>query len=117
MISCTKSKWRTVTSDITQRLVPEPVLFNIFIHNLEYGTEYALTTLAKDTNLEGMSDATGMHAAIQRNLDRLENWTKKTLMKVKRKMQSPTPEEEQPNTPAYTEEQAENQRKVWDSGE
>ena len=54
------------------------------------GTECTTSSFADDTKLKGMADTPEGHAAIQRNLDRLEKWADRNLMKFKAKGKSCT---------------------------
>ncbi|PKU30795.1 rna-directed dna polymerase from mobile element jockey-like [Limosa lapponica baueri] len=57
-----------------------PILFNIFINDLDDGAECTLSKFADDAKLGGVADTPEGHAVIQRNLDRLEKWSDRNLM-------------------------------------
>ncbi|GAB0175891.1 mitochondrial enolase superfamily member 1 [Grus japonensis] len=56
-------------------------MFNISINDLDHRAECSISKFADDTKLGGAADTPEGHAAIQRNLDRLEKWVKRNLMK------------------------------------
>ncbi|PKU45938.1 rna-directed dna polymerase from mobile element jockey-like [Limosa lapponica baueri] len=67
---------------VSQGSILGSMLFNIFINDLNDGTESILTKFADDTS-EGR--------AIQRDLDRLEKWTSKDSMKFNKQVQGAAP--------------------------
>jgi len=68
------SNWQPVTSG-------SPTLFNIFISDLDDEIKCTLMKLVDNTKLSGEVGTTEGRATLQKDLDRLEGWANKKLMK------------------------------------
>jgi len=71
----------TTDKGFSSGLVLGPVLFNIFVGDMDSGIECTLSRFADDTKVCGAVDTLEGRDAIQRDLKRLEMWARANLLR------------------------------------
>ncbi|CAM5076900.1 unnamed protein product, partial [Eretmochelys imbricata] len=80
VINGSMSSWHS-WYQVPQGLVLGPVLFNVFINDLEDGVDCTLSKFADDPKLGGEVDTLEGRDRIERALDKLEDWVKRNLLR------------------------------------
>ncbi|CAM5084504.1 unnamed protein product, partial [Eretmochelys imbricata] len=75
------SEWRGVTSDAPQGSVLGPILFNLFINDLEKGVNSEVEKFADDTKLFKIVKTKADCEELQKDLTKLSDWATKWQMK------------------------------------
>ncbi|CAM5112909.1 unnamed protein product [Natator depressus] len=75
------SEWREVNSGVSQGSVVGPVLFNIFINDLEKGVNSEVAKFAHDTKLHEIVKSQADCEELQKDLSKLGDWATKWQMK------------------------------------
>ena len=83
-----------MTTGVPRGLVLDPILFNIFISDLDEGIESTPSEFAEDTELGGVADTLEGFATIQQDLDRLDCWAERNLIRFNKSKCSLAPGEE-----------------------
>uniref|UniRef100_A0A8C5LT35 Reverse transcriptase domain-containing protein n=1 Tax=Leptobrachium leishanense TaxID=445787 RepID=A0A8C5LT35_9ANUR len=81
VINGTFSRWTPVVSGVPQGSVIGPILFNLFINDLEIGIESHVSVFSDDTKLGKVIQCEQDVTSLQRDLDRLGDWALKWQMK------------------------------------
>ena len=78
------SKWSEVTSGVPQGSVLGPLLFLIYINDLDSGIVSKLVKFADDTKIGGVANTVEAAKVIQNDLDSIQNWADTWQMKFNR---------------------------------
>ena len=74
------SDWRNVLSGVPQGSVLGPILFTIYVNDMDEGLTCKISKFADDTKITGRVTSADEKALLQSDLDRLVNWSKKWQM-------------------------------------
>ena len=74
------SRWKSVLSGVPQGSVLGPILYLVYLNDLEEGVTGKLLTFADDTKLFGETKEIGDKQKIQDDIDKLVKWSEKWQM-------------------------------------
>ena len=74
------SEWRAVTSGVPQGSMLGPLLFVIYINDLEENVTALISKFADDTKVGGFADSDEDRRRIQQDIDQLETWAERWQM-------------------------------------
>ena len=81
VVNGSMSVWRSVTNAVTLGSVLGPVLFNIFVSDMDSGTKCIFSKSADDTKMSSAIDMPEGLDVIQMDLDKLEKWAYVNFMR------------------------------------
>ena len=91
-----------MTSGVPQGSVLGPLLFVIYINDLDENVQDMISKFADDTKIDGIIDSEEGYQKLQQDLDQLGKWAEKWQMEFKQRTKKITAQEQalQPSKPA-----------------